>query len=730
MKLLIVESPTKAKTITAILKGKYSVLSSFGHIRDLPKSDMGIDIADGFLPRYVIPREKIKKVNELKKAGKEAGEIYFGTDADREGEAIAWHLCNVLGVSPEKAKRIVFHEITDEALEEAVSVPRHIDMNLVDAQQARRVLDRLVGYELSPFLWKKVAKGLSAGRVQSVAMRFVVERERELQAFKPEEFWTIEADVEKKKVIFRAKLHSLDGKVLEKMDIKTEADAKKISDKLKGADFVITELAEKMIEKQPAAPFTTSSLQQEANKRLGFSAKQTMKLAQELYEGVTLGSGAPVGLITYMRTDSLILSDKFTAQTKSWIAGNIGKEYVEESTRKYENKIRGAQEAHEAIRPTSAARVPESIKQFLNRNQYRLYDLIWRRAVSTQAKAAIFKQTAATISAGDAEFRANGNVMIFQGFTKIYGSGSKDVILPELKKGDKLDLKEILPLQHFTEPPARYSDATLVKALEEFGIGRPSTYAPIISTILQRGYVDRDENKKLKPSEVAFLVNDLLVGNFPEVVDYKFTAHVEDDLDEIAKGAKKWQPVISEFYTPFKENLMQKYKDVKKADVLQEKTEEICEMCGAPMVIRISKFGKFLACSAFPKCKFTKPLEGGEKPKEEVKESDEFCNKCGAKMLIKEGKYGKFLGCSGYPKCKNMKPLNDDTGVACPKCEGGKIVARRTRRGRVFFGCSNYPKCNFALWSKPTGDKCPDCGSLMVVDGRGKTKCSNAECKE
>lgn len=726
MKLLIVESPTKAKTITSLLKSKYNVLSSFGHIRDLPKSEMGIDIENGFLPRYVVPREKSKTVAELKEAGKKADEIYFGTDADREGEAISWHLAHILNVDPKEAKRIVFHEITDEALEDAMKHPRPIDMNLVDAQQARRVLDRLVGYELSPFLWRKVAKGLSAGRVQSVAVRFIVERERELQAFKTEEYWSIEADLLKGRKPFRAKLISFDGKELGKMDIKTEKDAKKIAESLEGRKFKVADLAEKTIEKHPVAPLTTSSLQQEANKKLGFSAKQTMKLAQELYEGVSLGGGAAHGLITYMRTDSVMLSEKFTAQAKDWIRKNLGAPYIMEGGRKYTNKIRGAQEAHEAIRPTSAARTPDSVREFLNKNQARLYELIWRRAMATQAKPAIFKQTSVSIKAGEAEFRANGNVLVFDGFLKIYGVSSKDVILPQLAVGDELKLKEILPLQHFTEPPARYSDATLVKALEEQGIGRPSTYAPTISTIISRGYVDRDENKKLKPTDVAFLVNDLLVGNFPEIVDYQFTARVEDDLDAIAKGEKEWQPVIDGFYRPFSENLAQKYKDIKKADVLHEETKEICELCGSPMVVRLSRYGKFLACSAFPKCKFTMPMDG-KKLEQEIKESDEICDKCGARMLIKEGKFGKFLGCSNYPNCRNMKPLNDDTGVLCPTC-GGKVVARRTRRGRVFYGCSNYPKCNFALWSRPTGDKCPKCGSLLV-DFRGKTKCSNAECK-
>jgi len=729
MKLLIVESPTKARTINDILKGRYEVISSFGHIRDLPKSEMGIDTQNDFVPHYVIPREKTKRVNELKKAGKEAEEIYFGTDADREGEAISWHLCYVLGIDAKEAKRITFHEITDEALEDAMEHPRKIDMNLVDAQQARRVLDRLVGYELSPFLWKKVAKGLSAGRVQSVAVRLIVERERELTAFKPEEYWTIDALLLKSKAQFEARLHSLDEKILDKMDIKNKDTAKKIVAGLEKEDFVVRELKEKEVQRHPQAPFNTSSLQQEANKKLGFSAKQTMKVAQELYEGVTV-AGKNTGLITYMRTDSCNLSEKFTTQVKNWIIGNLGKEYAENTARIFKTKTRSAQEAHEAIRPTLVSRTPEQIKEHLNKNQLRLYELIWKRAVACQAKPAIAKQTHAVIKAGNGLFKANGNIMIFEGFMKIYGIDGKDVILPELREGEKLNLKELRPEQHFTEPPARYSDATLVKALEEYGIGRPSTYAPIISTVIERGYVERDDNKKFKPTEVALLVNDLLVKNFPEVVDYEFTARVEDSLDDIAEGKKKWQPVIKEFYEPFKANLTEKYKEVKKEDVLHEKTDEKCELCGSPMVVRMSRYGKFLACSAFPKCKFTKPLAGENKKEERVQESDEFCAKCGSKMLIKEGKYGKFLGCSNYPKCKNMKPLNDDTGVLCPKCITGKIVARRTKRGRMFFGCSSYPKCDFALWSKPTGEKCKACGSLLVIDGRGKTKCSNKECEE
>lgn len=728
MKLLIVESPTKAKTISTILKGEYRVVSSFGHIRDLPKSEMGIDVGHNFEPRYIIPREKTKKVNELKKISKGAKEIYFGTDKDREGEAIAWHLCHILKVDPKKAKRIIFHEITDEALHEAIEEPKKIDMNLVDAQQARRILDRLVGYELSPFLWKKVAKGLSAGRVQSVALRLVVEREEEIKEFKAEEYWSLTAELLKNKKQFPAKFHSLDDKVLDKMDLKNKEQVDKIVEDLENEKYVIEELKEKKVLRQSHAPFTTSSLQQEANNKLGFSAKQTMKIAQELYEGIDT-AGRHTGLITYMRTDSCNLSEKFTLQVKNWITSELGKEYAEEKPRKFKTKTRSAQEAHEAIRPTSVQSTPQDIKQYLNRNQYRLYELIWKRAVASQAKPACFSHTIADIKAGNAMFRATGNIMEFDGYMKIYGTESKDIILPDLEKGDKLDLKELVSKQHFTEPPARFSDATLVKVLEEHGIGRPSTYAPTISTIIERGYVERDENKRLEPKEVAFLVNELLVKNFPEIVDYDFTAKLEDDLDDIADGKKEWEPIISEFYKPFKKNLMEKYKEVKKEDVIDEKTDEVCDVCEAPMVVRISRYGKFLACSAFPKCRFTKPMEGEGKEEPEVKESDEFCSKCGAKMLIKEGKYGQFLGCSNYPNCKNMKPINDATGVKCPKCKTGDIVARRTKRGKVFFGCSSYPKCHFALWSKPTGEKCPDCGGLMVAAAKGKEKCSNKECK-
>ena len=728
MKLIIVESPTKARTIKGLLGGKYEVVSSFGHLRDLPKSEMGIDVDNDFLPHYIIPRAKSKQANELKKIAIKADKIYFATDKDREGEAISWHLCNILGIDPKKAKRIGFHEITKEALEEAIENPQKIDMDLVNAQQARRILDRLVGYDLSPFLWKKVAKGLSAGRVQSAALRLIVEREEELKKFNAEEYWSIEAKLKKEKAGFEAKLHSLAGKDLDKMDLKNNNQVQKIVKDLEGEDYKVGDIKQKEISRQPLAPFTTSSLQQEANKKLGYSAKQTMKLAQELYEGLHIGESAHLGLITYMRTDSCNLSEKFIIQVKGWIGDTFGANYVEKTTRKFKTKTHGAQEAHEAIRPTSALRTPENIKEYLNRNQFKLYELIWKRAVATQAKSSIFKQTTANINAGDkAVFRAHGNIMVFDGYIKIYGTSGKDAILPELEEGDKIKLEALESNQHFTEPPSRFSDATLVKELEEHGIGRPSTYAPIISTILDRGYVERDENKKFAPKEIAFLVNNLLVKNFSDIVDYDFTAKMEDDLDEIAEGKKEWQPIIKEFYKPFKKNLMEKYKEVKKEDVIKEETNEVCEICKAKMLVRMSKYGKFLACSGFPNCRFTKPIEG-EGKQEEIKESEEKCEKCGEMMLIKRGKYGEFLGCSSYPKCKNMKPINDDTGVKCTECDG-EVVARRTKRGRVFFGCSSYPKCHFALWSKPTGKKCEKCGHLMVFAAKNTEKCSNKECK-
>jgi len=726
MKLLIVESPTKAKTISRFLGSGFKVQSSFGHIRDLPKSKMGVDTEHNFEPSYVIPAAKRKQVNLLKKEAEKADEIYYATDEDREGEAIAWHLAHILDEKSDKTKRITFHEITEDAIEEALSSPRAIDMNLVDAQQARRILDRLVGYELSPFLWKKVARGLSAGRVQSVAVRLIVEREREREAFKPEEYWTIEAELQSKdNKELTAKLHKINDKTLDKFDLGKEKDVKPILADLKKENYQVAEVAKKQTKRNPTPPYTTSTLQQDANKKYGFSAKQTMMIAQQLYEGIDLKKGGHVGLITYMRTDSVNLSDKFLNQARSFIKNQFGNEYVPASARRYKTKSKAAQEAHEAIRPTNPELAPESIKSSLNANQHKLYDLIWRRALASQMNAAVIDQTTIDISAGKYGLRTSGSVINFPGFLKLYPEASRENILPDLRKDDALELIKLIDKQHFTEPPARYSDATLVKALEEHGIGRPSTYAPTIATIIDRNYVQRDEQKRLAPTEMAFLVNDILVEHFPKIVDYKFTAKMEDDLDKIAEGKKEWVKTLQDFYEPFHKNLEQKEKVLTKKELTEEVTEEVCEKCGKAMVKKIGRYGAFLACSGYPECKNTKPLEGG---KEEPEVTEEKCPECGKPLVVRHGRYGAFLACSGYPKCKYIKKTEKGTGVKCPACGEGELVARRTKRGKIFYGCNRYPKCDFALWQKPTGDKCPDCGSLLIQKNKKTIACSNPEC--
>ncbi len=764
MNLVIVESPTKAKTISKFLTKDFKVESSFGHVRDLPEYEMGIDIEHDFKPHYVVPRKNQKIVNNLKKASQKAKNVYFATDEDREGEAIAWHLAQILKPKAEQIKRIAFHEITREAVLEAIKNPRSIDLNLVNAQQARRILDRLVGYELSPFLWRKVAKGLSAGRVQSVAVRLIVEREREIQNFKPQEYWTIEARLSKVRQgmarssngekttllnpakpystplnsdTFIAKLYKIDGAVLDKFDIATKEKAERILKDLEGRSYTVVDVQKKEKKRTPLPPFTTSTLQQEANRQFGFSAKQTMVIAQQLYEGINLGPEGSIGLITYMRTDSVNLAEKFLNETRKFISVSFGDKYLPASSRRFATKSKLAQEAHEAIRPTDPNRKPDDIKQHLDDSQYKLYNLIWQRAIASQMAEALLISTTADIEAKKMEisnqkskissyiFRTTGLTIKFDGFLKVYGS-SQELILPPLEVNEPLDLIKLTPIQHFTQPPARYSDASLVKALEEHGIGRPSTYAPTISNIIERGYVERIEGRRLKPKEIAFLVNDLLVQHFPQIVDYKFTARMEDDLDEIAQRKKEWVPIIREFYIPFKENLNKKYQEISKKELTEEKTEEICEKCGAPMVIKTGRYGKFLACSAFPKCKNVKPLE---KPTpSEAETTDEKCEKCGAPMVIKTGRYGKFLACSKYPECKNVKPLIKSTGLTCPQCGKGEIVERRSKRGRTFYSCSRYPNCKFALWSRPTGEKCPKCNSLLVHGKKDMVVCSNKEC--
>ncbi|MDP3043460.1 MAG: type I DNA topoisomerase [bacterium] len=736
MNLIIVESPTKAKTITKFLGSKYKVESSFGHIRDLPKSEMGIDIENNFKPKYVIPAKARKRVAELKKDAAKADKIILASDEDREGEAIAWHLTEALKINKEKIGRIVFHEITKEAIMEALENPRDIDMKLVNAQQARRILDRLVGYELSPFLWKKVAKGLSAGRVQSVAVRLIVEREREIQAFKTQEYWSITAELETvkaAKIRFEARLNKINNKTIDKLEIKDKDQAEKILEELNGAEYIAADIEKKQTKKNPPKPFTTSTLQQTANRWLGFSAKQTMMLAQQLYEN---------GFITYMRTDSLNLADKFLNEAREYLLKNFGDSYALKQPRRFKTKSKGAQEAHEAIRPAEAGRDPDSVKS-LDKNQYKLYKLIWQRSLASQMPEAIVDNTAIDIDAAPAyQFRANGQILKFDGYLKIYPEKSAEVELPDVEKNEKLDLISLKNEQHFTKPPARYSDAGLVKKLEAYGIGRPSTYAPTIHTIIERNYINRDEGKRMFPTDIALVVNDLLVEHFPQIVDYQFTAQMENKLDGIADGEIEWQPVIRDFYNPFRDNLDNKYKEINKQDIMpEEKSNELCDKCGAPMIIKTGRYGKFLACSAFPDCKNIKGLNGdknngGQEKSEDIKKLEEKykgekCEKCGSDMIIKNGKFGLFLACSAYPKCKNIKNIKENsnsTGVKCPVCGKGEITQKRGRKG-IFYACDQYPDCKTAFWGKPTGEKCPDCGALLIEGKNGEVKCSNKECE-
>jgi len=728
--LVIVESPTKAKTISKFLGKDYIIKSSFGHLRDLPKSELGIDIENDFTPRYIIPKAKMKTASELKKDAKKAKSILFASDEDREGEAISWHLAQILDVDPKDAKRLVFHEITKDAILHAIENPRPINFDLVDAQQARRVIDRLVGYKLSPFLWAKVARGLSAGRVQSVAVRLIVEREREIQKFNPEEYWTIEATFNKATQTFIAKLHSIDGKVLDKLEIKNDENAQNILEHLKNSGYTITRLEKKQVKKQAPAPFTTSTLQQRAHSQLGYSSKQTMMLAQQLYEGVDVPGRGSMGLITYMRTDSVNLSEKFLNDSREFINKKFGKDYLPEKAVKYTTKSKLAQEAHEAIRPAEASITPDSIKDSIDPKMWKLYNLIWCRAVASQMNPAISEATAVDIADDTNKylFRATGNVLLFPGFLAIFPETQEEDNLPALKEKEKLDLEKIEPLQHFTEPPARYNDGSIIKAMEEYGIGRPSTYAPTVSTVIARNYIERDDKKRFFPTDIGFLVTDILVQHFPQIVDYEFTAKLEDDFDKIAEGNEDWIKVTKDFYEPFIKNLEIKDKELQKKDLVEEKTDQVCEKCGEPMIIKTGRFGRFIACTNYPTCKHTKQLG---KDGEQITEPpiDEKCPECGSDLMRRHGRFGSFISCSGYPKCKYIKKEVKSIGVKCPKCNQGDLAMRRTKFKKIFYSCTHYPDCDFAVWQKPTGEKCPKCASLMVDMGNEKIKCSNKECE-
>lgn len=736
--LVIVESPAKAKTIEKFLGKDYRVLASYGHVRALPSKQGSVDVARDFEPRYHVLPESRKHVEALKKEASRSREIILATDPDREGEAIAWHLLQALGIeeqskSPE-VKRVVFHEITKGAIQKAISQPGQISRELVDAQQARAILDYLVGFNLSPFLWKKIRYGLSAGRVQSVALRLICEREKEIEAFVPREYWSIEALLESAAgKAFRARLTVVDGTKLDKFAIGDEARATQLVDAITSENFRVAEITRSEKRRNPSPPFTTSTLQQEASRKLGFSARKTMTVAQKLYEGIDVGDGAS-GLITYMRTDSVALSNEATSEARKVITFLFGAEYALENPRVFKNKSKNAQEAHEAIRPTSIANTPEKVKPYLSSDQYRLYQLIWKRTVASQMTPAILDATTVDIAAGDRfVFRATGQVIRFPGFMKLYIEGTDEAeeeqegTLPALEEGEAVRREAIIPEQHFTQPPPRYTEASLVKTLEEYGIGRPSTYASIMNTLVVRKYA-RLEKRTFYPEDVGRVVSDLLVTHFPKYVDYEFTAKLEEDLDAVSRGEERWRPLLREFWDPFIGLLKSKEKEVSKEDVTTEKTDRNCPECGKPLVVKLGRAGKFLACSGFPECRYTEPLSAEER--EEPVVSEEKCDKCGAPMLIKEGRYGKYLACSGYPACRNIQPLvkPKSLGITCPECREGELMEKKSRYGKIFYSCNRYPKCKYALWDMPVEEPCPTCRFPLTVEKTTKREGTVRKC--
>jgi DNA topoisomerase-1 len=727
--LIIVESPAKAKTIEKFLGSDYKVLASFGHVRALPSKQGSVDIANDFEPKYATLPESKKHIDAIKRELKSSDSLLLATDPDREGEAISWHLLAALGINEQKPpmpiRRVVFHEITKSAIIEAVENPRTISHDLVDAQQARSILDYLVGFTLSPFLWKKIRYGLSAGRVQSVALRLICDREREIQAFKSQEYWTIAADLAKQEGQgLSAGLVEVDGKKLGKFDIPDQAAADKLTAALQKTTYRVDKVTKSERKRSPAPPFTTSTLQQEAARKLGFSAKKTMSTAQKLYEGIDIGGGA-VGLISYMRTDSVVLSAQALDEARQVITSLYGADYALAKPRFFKNKAKNAQEAHEAIRPTSIARTPAELKKVLSSDQFKLYDLIWKRTVACQMAEALLDQTSVDIAAGDRfKLRATGSVIRFAGFMKLYIEGlddeteEKEGLLPPLAVGEALDLKAVKPEQHFTQPPPRYTEATLVKTLEEYGIGRPSTYASIMNTLLERKYA-RLETKRFFPEDVGVVVSDLLTQHFTQYVDYNFTASLEEELDQVSRGQKQWKPLMREFWGPFSTLLKQKEGEVNKSDVTTEALDEACPDCSKPLVVKLGKRGKFVACSGYQDgCRYTRNIEGAE-PAEKAEPvlSEEKCDKCQSPMLIKDGRFGKYLACSGFPACKNIQPLvkPKGTGVTCPECAQGELIEKKSRYGKMFYSCNRYPECKFALWDPPQPGPCPSCGFPLLV---------------
>jgi len=733
--LVIVESPAKSKTISKMLGSDYIVKSSFGHIRDLPEKEIGVDIEKNFKPTYVAMPKSKKIIADLKKAVAEVGHVYLATDLDREGEAIAWHLKELLKLSDDTTDRITFHEITESAIKEAVKNPRKLDMALVDSQQARRILDRLVGYKLSPILWKKVRKGLSAGRVQSVAVMMICDREEEIEKFVPVEYWSIEAELQKNNEIsFTANLISKDGKKFEKLEIQNKEQADNILKDLESAQYKVASVEKKERKRSPYPPYTTSTMQQDVSRRVGFSSSKTMSVAQKLYEGIQIGNQGVVGLITYMRTDSLNIAAVAQKEALSFIETSYGKGFVPSKPRFYKTKSKGAQEAHEAIRPTSVKRTPEMMKPYLTADEYKLYKAIWNRFVASQMADAVYDTVTIDIQANNYMFRATGSTLKFDGFMKVYSiqdEDTKEPKLPVLSENDILNLVKIVPEQHFTEPPARYNEASLIKTLEEYGIGRPSTYAPTIKTILDRMYV-RLENKKFYPTDLGIVVNKFLKENFKDVINYEFTADIEEEFDDIAENKLKWQDVLKKFYTPFESHLA-KAEGATRQKIAPKATNEVCPKCGKPMVIRESRRGPFMACSGYPECKTTFSVDkDGNKVSNEPEKTEEKCPKCGGIMLKKMGFRGPYLACEHYPECKTtysldkngnkvIKPEPEKTDIKCEKC-GSPMLKRIGKRG-PFLTCSAFPKCRNLQWVKT------DSEGNIIIEKKEPKKAKTAEKK-
>ena len=738
--LIIVESPTKVKTIKKYVGSDYSVEASVGHIKDLPKSKLGIDIENSFEPTYKVIDTKKKVISDLKRAAKKADNIYLAPDPDREGEAIAWHISQEIDTDQKNVYRVLFNDLTKNTMLAALNNPQKLDLNKYEAQQTRRILDRLVGYQISPILWDKVKRGLSAGRVQSVAVRLICDREDDIRRFVPEEYWNMTALLNgENPPPFEAKLHRIDDK---RAKVADEAQATALKKKLQKADFIVAELEKKETKRQPLPPFTTSKLQQEASRKLRFSAKKTMSVAQKLYEGIELGSEGPVGLITYMRTDSVRVANEALGEVREFIKEKYGHDAMPAKPRAFKSSGK-IQDAHEAIRPASMLYPPNEIKKFATNDQFRLYQLIWNRFVASQMNPAVYDQTTIDIAAANCTFRAQGSVLKYPGFTILYMEGKDDngeengemgKTLPLVTKGEKLALESLTALQKFTEPPPRFSEATLVKELEEKGIGRPSTYATILSTIQDREYV-KLEGGRFFPTELGTIVTELLVKNFPQILDVEFTASLENKLDQIEEGKLERTETLKDFYGPFESDLEKAKEHMRDVKREETPTDIVCEKCGSPMVIKWGRNGKFIACSNYPTCKNTKNFfkdENGKINQVEQEVTDVICEKCGKKMVVKHGRFGNFLGCSGYPDCKHTMAIS--LGVHCPE-EGctGQISERRTKKGKPFYGCTNYPKCTFALWDRPVAESCPQCGAPFLVEkyvkAKGKYKaCYRKDC--